>query len=353
MKSRQNHIDGLRGIAALLVLLQHLIEQLGSLAPAHAVVAPALSMFFLQYIDMGKLGVVAFFAISGFIIPYSFNPPAPRTGFVISRFFRLYPAYWLSIAVAMVLLPLIGRPEPSSMQVLVNLTMLQDALHQPRVLDVYWTLFIELLFYAMCLLGYRWGLLRSARAILVVFLCLLAVAFAGAWIRGQGGPRIPTAIPLYLAIMWFSAALRLFVLEGDRQAKRYCVAMLPLLLLATPYIWSMAYSDQSHKESVLASIMGIYAGLAMFLWCVFRKVFGASLWVYFGSISYSIYLFHPLALDLGAYWAADLAWPHAGVVLAVVATGLSVIVAHLVFNGVEKPAINWGRALSRRFVGSR
>lgn len=49
--------------------------------------------------DLGRIGVVVFFAISGFIIPTSLNHRSlhPVRKFLISRLFRLYPLYWISI----------------------------------------------------------------------------------------------------------------------------------------------------------------------------------------------------------------------------------------------------------------
>jgi peptidoglycan/LPS O-acetylase OafA/YrhL len=51
----------------------------------------------LDYFDWGRFGVVLFFLISGFVIPYSFSGQAPLRKFVVSRLFRLYPAFWLSV----------------------------------------------------------------------------------------------------------------------------------------------------------------------------------------------------------------------------------------------------------------
>ena len=50
-------------------------------------------------IDVGRLGVIIFFAISGFVICRSFGGPREGAGkrFVIRRLCRLYPAYWVSM----------------------------------------------------------------------------------------------------------------------------------------------------------------------------------------------------------------------------------------------------------------
>ena len=53
-----------------------------------------------DYFEFGITGVVLFFAISGFVIYGTLRGPRGNAGrrFIISRFFRLFPAYWVSMA---------------------------------------------------------------------------------------------------------------------------------------------------------------------------------------------------------------------------------------------------------------
>ena len=73
--------------------------------------------------------------------------------FVISRVARLYPPYWLSLAFAVVILALVQVPgySLSPGQIFVNLTMVQRWLLVDDVVDVYWTLAVEMQFYALVL----------------------------------------------------------------------------------------------------------------------------------------------------------------------------------------------------------
>jgi peptidoglycan/LPS O-acetylase OafA/YrhL len=97
----------------------------------------------------GALGVQLFFVISGFVILMS---AYGRTvgHFAASRVARLFPAYWVGVALTSVLLILLtqGRLKKVTWgEALVNLTMLQEALGVRHVDGVYWTLWIELVFY--------------------------------------------------------------------------------------------------------------------------------------------------------------------------------------------------------------
>ena len=98
---RLRYIDALRGIAAVLVLWLHVANSYRAMSPQTEAHARWLNDFISQ-IDIGRIGVVVFFLISGFVIPFSIKPAsaAPVAGFVIRRVFRIYPAYWLSVPLA-------------------------------------------------------------------------------------------------------------------------------------------------------------------------------------------------------------------------------------------------------------
>ena len=74
--------------------------------------------------------------------------------FAISRAARLYPPYWISLVFAVVLLllhPVPGFPFTWG-QALVNLTMVQRWVGVDNVVDVYWTLAVEMQFYVIILI---------------------------------------------------------------------------------------------------------------------------------------------------------------------------------------------------------
>ena len=351
-RHRLAHIDGLRGLAAALVLYQHLVEYLANAAPAGAWIGLHAD-WLLGHLDLGKLGVVIFFAISGYIVPFSFPAAAPRVGFVLSRFFRLYPAYWLSLAAAVWLLPMLGSASFSGKQVLANASMLQMLFRQADVLGVYWTLLIEVLFYGLCFALFCVDGLRSARALAAVFVLMLLTALAAAVLRDGGMQGAPVGLPLYLSVMLFGTMLRLATLEQNALARRCIAGMLLALCIVVPLAWATAYDDHSHRESVLADVSAFWLGLLIFVYVVKRQAFAWRAWVYLGAISYPVYLLHPLALEIARYWAAGQPWPLAAGTLIVATLILTIAAAHGVHQWVETPAIRWGRqlvsALSQRW----
>ena len=99
----------------------------------------------------GYLGVVLFFMISGFVILWSADGRTPAQ-FLISRFSRLYPIFWVAIGLTVLTVSALGNATFSAANILANMTMVAGYLNQPYVDGVYWTLQVELKFYALVLL---------------------------------------------------------------------------------------------------------------------------------------------------------------------------------------------------------
>lgn len=178
----------------MFVVVAHFIER-----------TPLKDSFFFAHVNLGQVGVVIFFVISGMVIPYSLKQGRHALAvFAVSRFFRLYPAYWFSIALAVASSDwFLSTPVPLS-TVLINMTMLQAAVQTPDLFGVYWTLIIEMFFYVACAALFSVGLLGKAWVRLSAAIGLLAVALIFAITRFYLAKKIPVALPLCLSIM-FSA----------------------------------------------------------------------------------------------------------------------------------------------------
>src|SRR5215210_2024076 len=86
-------LDALRGLAAMAVFVSHAAER----------VSPILRDIVHTRFDLGHFGVTLFFLCSGFIIPFSLERQNSLASFWISRIFRLYPLYWFTIGVSVLL----------------------------------------------------------------------------------------------------------------------------------------------------------------------------------------------------------------------------------------------------------
>jgi len=116
----------------------------------------------LTYIcSFGYLGVYVFFAISGFITPlameWSDYSLSKWRKFLISRFFRLYPAFAFIAVIQIGLYALNGSSrfeEMTFLQLVANFTWTAELLGEDWLVAVFWTLAIEAQFTFLILFVY-------------------------------------------------------------------------------------------------------------------------------------------------------------------------------------------------------
>src|SRR5205085_7121736 len=161
-------LDGVRGLAALYVVVNHVF--LRSFPGYHADRAPSWAGWFIY----GRFAVVMFIVLSGFSLALS---PA-RHGWRldgISRFaqrraWRILPAYWAALAfslvVAWLIVPQPGHGVPDAKSVLVNGLLIQNIVgaHSPNA--AFWSMAVE----AQLYLGFPLLLLIVRRFSAIVML---------------------------------------------------------------------------------------------------------------------------------------------------------------------------------------
>jgi peptidoglycan/LPS O-acetylase OafA/YrhL len=350
---RSPHIDSVRAVAALLVVWTHSAELFGGL------VGGSWLMDVATRYNLGRMGVVAFFCISGFLIPASLNASRPDAGraFVIRRFFRLFPAFWLSIPLGVLALwTLYDRPLPL-MDIALNFTMVPDLFRVTHVIGLYWTLEYELAFYAMCLLLFKAGLLDRR------YVTALATAlFMGGYVLGFAalvllqrqeyadlGTVSLNVGCLFLGALWRRAVDR----RLDAFEMLILAGALALLWIVTPALCAAAIylRDQGDNIFFVAFPTSYAVGVGLFLAMTsFAKVTWRPLaWI--GLVSYSLYLLHPVVL-YPMWFVFERGGPGAGWPVAVqmlIAAGLSLLLAAAAYYVVERPAIE----LARRLTGRR
>lgn len=157
MHTRYYGVDGVRFFAALSVCMFHLsfyswASQYSSMAPVfqHAATFAPL----VPFVWFGWVGVQIFFVISGFVIASSASGASPG-GFFQNRFLRLMPAAWLCATITLVALVASGLPFNKDLaeRYLRSLTLWFTG---TWVDGVYWTLVIEIMFYALVFLLLVW-----------------------------------------------------------------------------------------------------------------------------------------------------------------------------------------------------
>ena len=356
-EARLRHIDALRGIAALLVLWMHVAESYVGLGGSKGVGGRWL-FDWAQAVDVGRVGVVAFFLISGYVIPFSIRAerPAAVGTFLIKRLFRIYPAYWLSVPLgALTTYWLWGRPFGAADFVL-NLTLLQDLFGAPPAEGLYWTLLVELVFYALCV-----GLLLARSLDRPRRLCALAIALGfvhslAMLLRWFEAPLMGSAAAFWclnLSVMLCGTLYRRCVVEAgaahDRLLRFGVYGLLAYYLVVFP-VCTVAAIGFERNAAVSYAL-----GLGLFIAGVSGVRVATRLTDFLGRISYSLYLFHPVVFQALLWWLLrlpdDSAWrtQHLGVYLLANAL-LTISLAALVQRWVEAPGIRFGQRCAARWV---
>lgn len=176
---RFRELDGLRGIAALAVLLSHYTYLFDVIFPGHTPFPFDLSL--------GSLGVSLFFMISGFVILMTAVRKPQPLGFAQARAVRLYPTYWASLTITILVVYLSGTSVlyRTPGELAVNYTMLQSFVGVRSIDGAYWSLSREIIFYGiifLALMAFRHKITdRFLRGLVTVWpaigllLCLLDV----------------------------------------------------------------------------------------------------------------------------------------------------------------------------------
>ena len=343
--SRLDFLDSLRGLAVGLVLLQHV----GELA------SPVVRDLAEQGVQLGQLGVMLFFLCSGFIIPASLERGSGAAGralavrrFWRSRFFRLYPLYWASLVGAL-LLATTGATtsaEPlGAVDWLVNATMLQGLAGSPHALGLYWTLTLELVFYAamsgLLLLG--WHRRSVALSLSASGVCLLAAALAEP-VLGR-----PAPLALFCLATMFTGTVFHRWHRGDVGLRTLAGCVGSAVVAGTVLLFSVLAGRERAEFGGTRSLVPMLAAWlgAYLLFCTVVALRGRSMprpLVRLGALSYSVYLLQPLVLIAvpavpGAPWLSAVLW--VGVILAA---------SWCTHRWIELPAVRWGRRERRSAV---
>lgn len=307
MRTTLNNLQGLRGIACLLVLGIHMGAWESDFGAARQPLKP--------FRWIGFAGVDLFFVISGFIIAHTqsgmWGQPHALPGYLFRRFWRLYPFFWIVMLIAVPTVGLgLNHAEATDWPAWMTLTPTANPNHY---IGPAWTLVYEVVFYAafgvLMLLPRRvapWALVVWAVAVGVaeilktedwfyaatidrVLISPLIWEFlmgcAIAWAVRKFPPRYGRTA-MVLGVIWAACGLALFAVPGQPYA------------LSTKLIERVAIFGIASALLVYGAIAAEREGTL-----AFPRWLRAT-----GDASYSIYLWHgPIGMSLhfNMLW-----WPH-------------------------------------------
>src|SRR6202453_5274260 len=190
-------LEGLRGLACLLVLHMHLSP--GGVDPTSPV-----PLFFFDQFSMGKEAVLIFFLLSGYVIGLTNRKPYTRPLakiYLRKRLIRLVPLCWIAI-----ILSVLAYPGDAASAVAGNFFFLQN---WHRYLLIYvpvlianpnlWSLNYEMLYYLSFLCVWFWK--PSSRQMGGLILTMLVIAIMGWFLITQARSLTGYAVG---AVFWYS-----------------------------------------------------------------------------------------------------------------------------------------------------
>jgi peptidoglycan/LPS O-acetylase OafA/YrhL len=362
-------LDGLRGIAILLVLLRHsakpIFDEHGSLLQLGPwdLATPLLN---------GWMGVDLFFVLSGFLITYHLLqhwPERMTSAFLLRyasrRVLRTFPAYYAMVfLIAAGLLPFY-RPDVADLggAVMRHLLFLQDY-YGSEFMAAFWSLGVEEKFYLFCPAVLWWVLrypsnrqLKTLLALAALPLLLRALTLASQDLDGAGYAAFFWTLraPFHLALdgLWLGACCAILararpsVLTNNAASRSRLLAFGCGLILLL--IGSVAWFDAGYIRASVVVLLLVAVGFASIVLAVstgptpLSGLLSCRPLRFFAVTSYSIYLTHLAVVPIAESWLASLPLYRGGsaltqwLLLAPLFIVLSVAAGLLLHWLVEKP----------------
>jgi peptidoglycan/LPS O-acetylase OafA/YrhL len=375
-RSRVDVLDGLRGVAILMVLWFHTWQLTWLRADVH-ILGQTLNFNFIS--EMGFFGVDLFFFLSGFVLfyPYArhlFEGKQLQTvgQFAYRRMIKIVPSYVFSAILILVIL----RPDIGQNFVQRAWQIVSHALFifnwwpstSGAISGVYWTLGVEVQFYVLFPL-LCWFFRRRP---LITYLVLLVIANlyrAGvASCCMENGYRLLYQLPAYLDI--FAAGMLAAYVAVYARAKlpnlhgyRWGFALVAIASFVVfgallMNIFNARYTKdifeiwQAHNRVYLGLTffaLGVASTLAPRWW---HYLLGNPILIFFATISYNLYLYHQVIADQMYY---HLHWPrsaaayprsdaHWQLVFTLAAFAIAIAWSALVTYAFERPILKRGFA---------
>jgi peptidoglycan/LPS O-acetylase OafA/YrhL len=364
-------IDGLRGIAILLVVWFHFWQ-----VSWQSAVVPFVNLSLQPLAETGFIGVALFFFISGFVllVPYAqahlAGKPAPTLRrFASRRFFKIVPSYVLAIA-ALIAIGYQTYPNlaAGAKDVGFHLLFVHNwfASTNGSITGPMWSLAVEIQFYLI----FPLLALAFVRRPIITTIALFAIAngwrvwcmLADHYYYEQRLAQLPGYIDFFAAGMLAAFAYVAIATRRPQLAHRRW-AFTALSIAGFVALWLLMVNCYDHRfdkewpqlwvvewrSTVALACLAIGLG-SLFAVRGYQRALANPVLLFLAAISYNLYLWHqPLALILvklhvPPYASAD---PHGdtrwmlafGFVAAPVALGVSAALTY----GFEQPILRWGK----------
>jgi len=347
---RHHALDGVRGLAALIVALHHCILHFSGLALLRATVADFGVMSvgervtrLLYLLFPGDAAVVVFFVLSGYVLSRALYARGDAwqhalLPYAVRRIFRLYP---VNIAAT---LPLILLLHPDMRTALSTLLITSNALH-----GVLWSLQMELVGSVLVFAVWACGQQRAA------LYCLIALLGASLLAEGVLPDFMPERFLSLRAASTFFLCLAAFMagmlIPESKSRLWHSKRTLVFAILALTSCSLLLGRTGLTRAIETAAAFCIVACTRHHPHAILKSRFVAFL----GKVSYPFYLLHATAILLtlplfAQPWFATLPIIVKPLFLALLSCPLALLLARLIHLYIEKPGMRSGAWLNQTWL---
>lgn len=330
--SRVGRLDGVRCLAISLVFAMH-----------------------AGFSSLGWTGVSLFFVLSGMFITgilrrsrtnHSYWKP-----FYVKRITRICPPLLIAFVGAAIFCTVPWKRV--GLYDVFFLANVAEAMYrgQNGTLSVLWSLAVEEQFYFLWPFAVRF---LDRTQLIRVLVCIL---IAEPILRGAVTPMLTTFWPIYFLTPFqldglATGSLMALLLEDNRSTKLISIWSGKLFTASLCLFAALSFFSSFHRESnsILFNSLGYslvnLAASGLIAFVLLKKdalpsrLLGHPIAVFLGSISYGLYLFHPIGLAL--FYSPDIARHFVHGKAALVAS-LAILFSWLSFKCFEQPIIKWGK----------
>ena len=303
-------LDGLRGFAALIVVFSHTSNS---------------DMFFIPFLDLrgiGKSGVFLFFLLSSFLLtlPLLRKGKEVLTFSVMShywqrRFFRIYPLYTLYLLLGVTSTWIIAtslRKGGGGIPFELDWAGFIDHLALTKGYGITWSIAVEFKFYFILpffVLAISFVSTYGPLVITLFFalLLLLSQAISPQSESMVNDVRLLPYMPIFIIGM-FLALLQDYI--SNNRSNEAITSMCRYLgylgvvgvIVMTPLVFSLfgdrVPNDYFHKQFILYALFWSFILLSSVnVQGVLQRFFTLPILRFYGALSFSLYLFHPIFID--------------------------------------------------------
>ena len=389
-KRRLHSLDGLRGVAALVVVGYHLLLVVPTVSVAFSTgraptgsAAWILARTPIHLLFAGHEAVLIFFVLSGFVLTLPLRPRIVQDGSWLAyygrRLVRLYLPVWAALVVAVLLAAAVARdvhaasPWLASHKPVSSARVIADAglligtsnLNSP-LWSLRWEMWFSLLLPVLLILilatrMHRWwkpGIVLLAGVSIVAQLPAVESKLPGGLAQLVGG------LLQYLPVFGIGMLLALNLPELDRYAARFrgalqkravtvSVMVAALLMIGAPaYVAGSRFDARAVVAGFVCLIGVVVVLVAAIEMTSVAKFLERPAIQWLGSRSFSIYLVHEpilVAVALAVKAAGWAPW----IFIAIFLVPVILFGAEGFYRAVERPTVRLSRAVGRHISDSR